>query len=62
MGLRTCHFNFLQGDGDGFSLKRADPDRQIPVTVNFPQQNDALLVGQTDPNTVDYDFHHLRHL
>src|SRR5258707_521815 len=59
VGQRPRDFHFLQGDRDGVGLARADPDRQIAITVDVFQYHHPVLRHQADADTVNRDFYHV---
>ena len=50
MGQRPGRLDALLLVGDRGGLHRADPDRQVAVAVDLPEQHDRLVAGQLHPN------------
>src|SRR6266566_2087555 len=58
MGERPRRDHALLGEGDGGSLHRADPDRQVPVPLGFLEQDDGLVRGHLDSDADDLHLPH----
>ncbi len=58
MGQRPRWFDPLLFEGDGGRFVLPDPDRQIPIAVDLPQQEDRLVLRLFDTNPY---YPHLAH-
>ena len=59
MRQRARWLDALLLERDGGSLGLADPDRQVPVTVGFAQQQHRLVLRLLDANADNTNFTHL---